>query len=219
MLSDGVGMSLCQAAFKIDRSSEVVRVIVSSFWYQTAKRVTSTIHFGCPHSPCYVFFGHCAPILYFFLFYWSKSEISFFRDKIQAIFLAPTEDRNCNSGGQWTYCVMIKSLRPPDPLAPPREPPGGTDGTSCRLMRRTVLAAAVYYSRASPGIRLMVNIKAASGILEQWGCGWRSSPMNSATYMGQTPSAHLTRLPHYQFMEPLNVPCLSSDSHFFLPCL
>lgn len=64
----------------------------------------------------------------------------------------------------------------------------------------------VYYSRVSPGIQLMADIKAVPGIFEQQECGWRSSPINSASYMGQTPSARCMNA-HYQFMEPLNAPC------------
>lgn len=79
------------------------------------------------------------------------------------------------------------------------------DGTSCWRVRCSALAAAVYYSRASPGIQLMANIKAAPGISEQRECGWRSSPMNSASYMGQTPSARCMNA-HYQFMEHWTLP-------------
>lgn len=79
----------------------------------------------------------------------------------------------------------------------------------------SALTAVVYYSRASPGIQLMANIKAVPGILEQRECGWRSSPMNSASHMGQTPSARCMNA-HYQFMEPLNTPCFSSNSLFSL---
>lgn len=39
--------------------------------------------------------------------------------------------------------------------------------------------------------------------------------MNSASYMGQTPSARCMNA-HYQFMQPLNTPCFSSNSLFFL---
>lgn len=70
-----------------------------------------------------------------------------------------------------------------------------------------------FSSRGSPGIQLMANIKAVPGILEQQECGWRSSPMNSASYMGQTPSARCMRA-HYQFIQPLNTPCFSSNSFF-----
>lgn len=91
------------------------------------------------------------------------------------------------------------------PHAAPREPWGRADGSSCWWVCWNVLTAVVYYSRASPGIQLMANIKAAPGILEQRECGWRSSPMNSASYMGQTPTARCKNA-HYQFMEPLNTP-------------
>ncbi|MEQ2303824.1 hypothetical protein AMECASPLE_020814 [Ameca splendens] len=61
----------------------------------------------------------------------------------------------------------------------------------------------------------MANIKASPAILEQQGCGWRSSPMNSASYMGQTPAA--CRLDaHYQFMEHLKTHSLSVNSIFSL---
>lgn len=53
--------------------------------------------------------------------------------------------------------------------------------------------AALYYSRDSPGIQLMADIKALPGILEQRECGWRSSPMNSTPYMERTPSARCAR--------------------------
>lgn len=109
--------------------------------------------------------------------------------------------------------VVIQSLWPPDPCEAPREQPGQADGTSCWRVRCSALTAVVYYSRSSPGIRLMANIKAVPGILEQQECGWRSSPMNSAFYMGQTPSARCVNA-HYQFMQPLNAACFSSI--FFL---
>lgn len=101
------------------------------------------------------------------------------------------------------------------PHAAPREPLGQANGTSCWRVHCSALTAVVYYSRSSPGIQLMANIKAVPGILEQQECGWRSSPMNSASYMGQTPSARC-RNAHYQFMQPMNTPCFSSNPLFFL---
>lgn len=47
--------------------------------------------------------------------------------------------------------------------------------------------------------------------------GWRSSPMNSTSYMGQTPLARCMNA-HYQFMEPPNTPCFSSNC-LYSPCL
>ena len=85
---------------------------------------------------------------------------------------------------------------------------------SCWWVCFNALAAVVYYSRASLGIQLMANIKAVPSILEQQGCGWRSSPMNSASYMGQMPSARCMNT-HYQFMETLNTHNLFSNSLFF----
>lgn len=99
------------------------------------------------------------------------------------------------------------------PHAAPREPVGQTEGTSCWWVCSSGYTALVYSSRGSPGIQLMANIKAVPGILEQQECGWRSSPMNSASYMGQTPSARCMRA-HYQFIQPLNTPCFSSNSFF-----
>lgn len=89
----------------------------------------------------------------------------------------------------------------------------GTGWWDCLLV--SGLTAVVYYSRGSPGIQLMANIKAVPGILKQQECGWRSSPMNSVSYMGQTPSARCMNA-HYLFMQSLNTPCFTSDSLFFL---
>lgn len=100
-------------------------------------------------------------------------------------------------------------------LLTPWEPVGQADRTYCWQVCSSALSAVVYYSRGSPGIQLMANIKAVPGILEQQECGWRSSPMNSAFYMGQTPSARCMNA-HYQFMQALNTPCFSSNSLFFL---
>lgn len=97
----------------------------------------------------------------------------------------------------------------------PRDSKGQTVGTFCWQVCYSTLNAVVYYRRASPGIQLMANIKAVPGILGRQGCGWRSFPMNSASYMGHTPSAHSMNA-HYQFMEKLNTPCFSSNSLFFL---
>lgn len=114
-----------------------------------------------------------------------------------------------NTGGQQRTTSTITWHDPFSlaswPHAAPREPWGRADGSSCWWVCWNVLTAVVYYSRASPGIQLMANIKAAPGILEQRECGWRSSPMNSASYMGQTPTARCKNA-HYQFMEPLNTP-------------
>lgn len=122
-----------------------------------------------------------------------------------------------NTGGhQRIHCTIMwhdSFSATPWPHAAPREPLGRADGSSCWWVCCSVLAAVVCYSRASPGIRLMANIKAVPGILEQRECGWRSSPMNSASYMGQTPTA-CCKNAHYQFMEPLNTPRLSSNSLF-----
>lgn len=49
------------------------------------------------------------------------------------------------------------------------------------------------------------GIKALPAAPEPPGCGWRSSPMNSASYVGQTPSARRKHA-HYQFMAPPNAP-------------
>lgn len=103
------------------------------------------------------------------------------------------------------------------PHAAPREPVGQAEGTSCWWVCSSGYTALVYYSRGSPGIQLMANIKAGPGILEQQECGWRSSPMNSASYMGQTPSARCMRA-HYQFTQPSNTPCFSSNSPPPPPC-
>lgn len=97
----------------------------------------------------------------------------------------------------------------------PHDSKGQTAGTFCWQVCYSMLNAVVYYRRASPGIQLMANIKAVPGILGRQGCGWRSSPMNSASYMGQTPSAHSMNA-HYQFMEKLNTPCFSSNTLFSL---
>lgn len=114
-----------------------------------------------------------------------------------------------NTGGQQRTTSTITWHDPFSlaswPHAAPREPWGRADGSSCWWVCWNVLTAVVYYSRASPGIQLMANIKAAPGILEQRECGWGSSPMNSASYMGQTPTARCKNA-HYQFMEPLNTP-------------
>lgn len=113
----------------------------------------------------------------------------------------------------WSVCRDLVSVAS-WPHAAPREPLGQADGTSCWRVCSSGLTAVVYYSRGSPGIQPMANIKAVPGILEQQECGWRSSPMNSASYMGQMPSARCMHA-HYQFIQPLNTPCFSSNSLFF----
>lgn len=100
-------------------------------------------------------------------------------------------------------------------LTPCSEPLGQADGTSCWWACSRALTAVVYYSRGSPGIQLMANIKAVPGILKQQECGWRSSPMNSVSYMGQTPSARCMNA-HYLFMQSLNTPCFASNSFFLV---
>lgn len=100
-------------------------------------------------------------------------------------------------------------------LTPCSEPLGQADGTSCWWACSRALTAVVYYSRGSPGIQLMANIKAVPGILKQQECGWRSSPMNSVSYMGQTPSARCMNA-HYLFMQSLNTPCFASSSFFLV---
>lgn len=110
---------------------------------------------------------------------------------------------------------MIQSQWPPDPMQLPESQWDRLMGLPAGKCVYSELTAVVYYSRVSPGIQLMANIKAVPGILEQRECGWRSSPMNSASYMGQTPSARCMNA-HYQFMEPLNTPCFSSNSFFSL---
>lgn len=100
-------------------------------------------------------------------------------------------------------------------LTPCSEPLGQADGTSCWWACSRALTAVVYYSRGSAGIQLMANIKAVPGILKQQECGWRSSPMNSVSYMGQTPSARCMNA-HYLFMQSLNTPCFASNSFFLV---
>lgn len=100
-------------------------------------------------------------------------------------------------------------------LTPCSEPLGQADGTSCWWACSRALTAVVYYSRGSPGIQLMANIKAVPGILKQQECGWRSSSMNSVSYMGQTPSARCMNA-HYLFMQSLNTPCFASNSFFLV---
>ncbi|TNN86185.1 hypothetical protein EYF80_003602 [Liparis tanakae] len=85
------------------------------------------------------------------------------------------------------------------PRAAPRETRGRSDGTS---RRSAAVRSRMRFIKggASPGIQLMANIKAVPGGLEQRECGRRSSPMDSASYVGQAPSARRVNA-HYQFME------------------
>lgn len=101
----------------------------------------------------------------------------------------------------------ILSQWPPDPIQLPESHRNRLMGLPAGECAEVWLAAVVYYSSGSPGMQLMANIKAVLGILEQQECGWRSSPMNSPSYMGQTPSAHCIQA-HYQFIQPLNTPFL-----------
>lgn len=118
--------------------------------------------------------------------------------------LSPEGDVKSNTGGQRTHCAV--TCRDPSPAASwlhPETRGGQWDLLPSVRSRLRGLFFFFFYSNASPGIQLMANIKAAPGVLEQLGCGWRSSPMNSARYVGQTPSARWMNA-HYQFMEALN---------------
>lgn len=109
---------------------------------------------------------------------------------------------------------VIQSRWPPDPIQLPESHGNKLMGLPAGECAAVWLAAVVYYSSGSPGMQLMANIKAVLGILEQQECGWRSSPMNSHSYMGQTPSARCMQA-HYQFIQPLNT--LFLFKFFLLP--
>lgn len=69
--------------------------------------------------------------------------------------LSSTED---GVGSWWSACCdpVWVALWP----AAPREPVGQAEGTSCCWVCSSGYTALVYYSRGSPGIQLMANIKA-----------------------------------------------------------
>lgn len=150
--------------------------------------------------------------------FWNKH---FFSDMVSVLdvwLLMHKGQKMWKSNGQWTYCTLV--CHDPVSVAPwphtvSREPQGKADGTSCWHVCYITLTAVVYCSRASPGIQLMANIKAASSIFERRDVGrghlqWIPPRIWDTAFS----TLHECSL---SIMEPLNTPWFSSNS--FFPCL